>query len=150
MLLAQRVRAAASRIFCTAGSSRPIRRAMIAMTTSNSTSVNPRRGDMAIPSRSRLPCCSLRILNGFGLILLLAGCQNKSPIEGKSPAELEKMLNSSDPAVQAQGALGLSRRGEQAAPAVPSLIEALKRPDPLVRQNSALALGAIGPAAAPA
>jgi hypothetical protein len=44
------MRAAASRIFCTAGSNRPIRMAMMAMTTSNSISVNadrarpPRRG----------------------------------------------------------------------------------------------------------
>jgi len=34
---------AASRIFCTAGKSRPIKTAMMAMTTSSSTSVNPAR-----------------------------------------------------------------------------------------------------------
>src|SRR5262249_4384079 len=37
-------RAAASRTFCTAGSSRPMRMAMMAITTSSSISVNPRRG----------------------------------------------------------------------------------------------------------
>ena len=37
------VRAAASRTFCTAGSKRPIRMAMIAMTTNSSISVNAER-----------------------------------------------------------------------------------------------------------
>src|SRR5262249_27711420 len=37
------VRAAASRTFCTAGSSSPIRMAMMAITTSNSIKVKPRR-----------------------------------------------------------------------------------------------------------
>src|SRR6266540_3452974 len=41
MLLAHLMRAAASRTFCTAGRSRPISTAMIAMTTSNSINVNP-------------------------------------------------------------------------------------------------------------
>src|SRR5258708_4085377 len=41
MLLAHLMRPAASRIFWTAGSRRPIRMPMIAMTTSNSTSVKP-------------------------------------------------------------------------------------------------------------
>src|SRR3954462_5081727 len=40
ILLAHFVRAAASRTFCTAGRSRPIRTAMIAITTSSSISVN--------------------------------------------------------------------------------------------------------------
>src|SRR5260370_30961979 len=43
-LLAQLTRFAASRAFCTAGMSRPIRSPMIAMTTSSSTSVKPRDG----------------------------------------------------------------------------------------------------------
>src|SRR4051794_7953553 len=42
-LLEQDMRAAASRTFCTAGSSRPIRMAMMAITTSNSISVKPGR-----------------------------------------------------------------------------------------------------------
>src|SRR3954451_16084439 len=42
-LLEQVMRAAASRTFWTAGSSRPMRMAMMAMTTSNSISVKPRR-----------------------------------------------------------------------------------------------------------
>ena len=42
-LLVHLIRVAASRTFCTAGSSRPIRMAMMAMTTSSSISVKPRR-----------------------------------------------------------------------------------------------------------
>src|SRR5437764_12792549 len=42
-LLEHLARAAASRTFWTAGSSRPIRMAMIAITTNNSISVKPRR-----------------------------------------------------------------------------------------------------------
>jgi hypothetical protein len=41
--LAHLIRAAASRTFCTAGSNSPINTAMIAITTSNSISVKPRR-----------------------------------------------------------------------------------------------------------
>jgi HEAT repeat protein len=67
--------------------------------------------------------------------------------EGKSIDELQTMLADADPEVQARGAFGLSRHGADARPAVPALIEALKRPTPLVRQNAALALGTIGPSA---
>src|SRR6266851_5481377 len=42
-------RAAASRTFCTAGRSRPIRIAMIAITTSNSINVKPRRLRYMVP-----------------------------------------------------------------------------------------------------
>jgi hypothetical protein len=42
MLFVLLMRGAASRTFCTAGGRRPIRIAMIAITTSNSISVNPR------------------------------------------------------------------------------------------------------------
>src|SRR4051812_25028811 len=45
MLFWQLDRAAASRTFCTAGNSRPMRMAMIAITTSNSISVNADRRD---------------------------------------------------------------------------------------------------------
>src|SRR5947209_8063227 len=41
MLFWQLMRAAAARTFCTAGNSRPIRIAMMAMTTNSSISVNP-------------------------------------------------------------------------------------------------------------
>src|SRR5262245_38464205 len=48
-LLAHWIRAAASRTFCTAGSSKPIRTAMMAITTSSSINVNPeRRGERDI------------------------------------------------------------------------------------------------------
>ncbi len=43
-------RRAASRAACTAGNSKAIRTAMIAMTTSNSMSVKPRRLDMISPT----------------------------------------------------------------------------------------------------
>src|SRR5262249_61017202 len=43
MLLAHLVRSAAARTFCTAGSKSPMRMAMMAITTNNSTRVNARR-----------------------------------------------------------------------------------------------------------
>jgi HEAT repeat protein len=86
----------------------------------------------------------LAVLFGFAL---LAGCQAKSPIEGKGEAELEAMRRGGDATAQAQGALGLGRLGPEAAAAVPALTEALKNPNTLVRQNAALALGEVGPAA---
>src|SRR5438552_1034746 len=48
-LLEQLMRAAASRTFCTAGSSRPMRMAMIAITTKSSISVKP---DLELRNRS--------------------------------------------------------------------------------------------------
>jgi HEAT repeat protein len=80
-------------------------------------------------------------------LVLLTGCGTKSPIEGKSAAELEAMLRGGDVTAQAQGALGLSKLGPEAAPAVPALIDALKSQQALVRQNAALALGNIGSSA---
>src|SRR5262245_5850073 len=82
--------------------------------------------------------------------LLAPGCRGKAPYEGKSAADLERMLGDPDPKVQVQGAVGLSRLGPEARPAVKALTEALKNPQPLVRQNAALALAQIGPEAADA
>jgi HEAT repeat protein len=86
----------------------------------------------------------------FRVILLplccLIACRTKPPYENRSAAELERMLQDPNPAVQAQGAYGLSRLGHEARSAVPSLIAALKK-DTLVRQHAALALGQVGPAA---
>src|SRR5436190_23433397 len=80
------------------------------------------------------------------LVMLLGlGCGSKSPYEGKSVADLEHMLRDADPAVQTQGAFGLSRLGPEARTAVPALIEALQSAEPRVRQNAALALTEIGP-----
>src|SRR5215213_6869234 len=83
--------------------------------------------------------------------LLLAGCSSQPEPrlrdEGKSVDELRTMLADANPEVQARGAFGLSLHGPAASPAVPDLIDALKRPDALVRQNAALALGAVGPGA---
>src|SRR5438876_372767 len=105
---------------------------MMAMTTSNSSNVNAVRRGMRVSS--------LVVLNALAVVLLLPSCRKSSPLEGKSPGELETMLKSPQAAVQAQGALGLSQLGAKAAPAVPALTEALKSPDALVRQNAALAL----------
>jgi HEAT repeat protein len=77
-------------------------------------------------------------------LILLGACRAKAPYEGRGVAELERMLRDANPAVQAQGAYGLSRLGSEARSAVPALIAALKK-ESLVRQNAALALGQIGP-----
>src|SRR5688572_14843231 len=62
------MRAAASRTFWTAGSNSPIRMAMIAMTTSNSISVNARRGmgvSGAGEARSQTNACpGVKMLHG--------------------------------------------------------------------------------------
>jgi HEAT repeat protein len=82
------------------------------------------------------------------VFLFLLGCQGKRPpYENKSVEELERMLHDPSPAIQAQGAFGLSQVGEQAVPAVPALAEALTSNESQVRQNAALALGRIGPQA---
>lgn len=81
------------------------------------------------------------------LLILAVGCRSKppAPYEGKSLAELERMLQSTDPGTQAAGAFGLSRLGPEARSAVPSLRKALGSSSDLVRQNVALALTMIGP-----
>src|SRR5262245_38458669 len=144
------MRAAASRTFWTAGSVRPTRMPMMAMTTNNSISVNARRErDMMTASQGRH--FYIYAVTAAALAALAAGCgRPRSPVEGKGAAELGRMLRGGDPAAQAAGAYGLSRLGAEAAPAVPALAEALKSPDALVRQNAALALGAVGPEANPA
>jgi HEAT repeat protein len=90
----------------------------------------------------------MRLILALGMLapilLLGSGCRGRPPYEGKSVAQLIRMLNDPKPAVQAQGAFGLSQLGPEAREAVPDLIEALKK-DSLVRQNAALALGQIGP-----
>ena len=92
--------------------------------------------------------CNLK--SAIFLLMLLPGCGRKPPYEGRSVAELERMLGDSDPAVQVQGAFGLSRKGAEAQPATASLIRVLNSPDALVRQQACLALGSIGPLAAEA
>jgi hypothetical protein len=79
--------------------------------------------------------------------LLLVACGGKAPYEGKSVADLDRMLHDGDATVRTQGAIGLSKLGPAAAPAVPALVEASRAPEPLLRQNAALALGQIGPEA---
>jgi HEAT repeat protein len=80
---------------------------------------------------------------GLLLAVLMLGCGRK-PYEGRSVAELEAMLNDPNPTVQAQGAFGLSRHGEAAAPALLALKRALSYQNALVRQQAARALGEIG------
>jgi len=80
------------------------------------------------------------------LLLALLGCGPK-PLEKKSNAELERMLNDSSPKAQAQGAYGLARHGADARHALPKLIKSLASPDVLVREQACSALGNIGPEA---
>src|SRR5262245_37770788 len=54
------MRLAASRTFCTAGRSSPIRIAMIAITTKISISVNPRRGVVFMSMNMAATCCNGR------------------------------------------------------------------------------------------
>jgi hypothetical protein len=89
---------------------------------------------------------TVRYVIPVAVIAILGGCGRK-PYEGKTVAELRQMLRDPSPAVQAQGAFGLSRMGPAAKDAASDLIDSLKK-DPFVRQNAALALGAIGPEAA--
>ena len=84
------------------------------------------------------------------LVVLVVGCSSKPPYQGRSVAQLERMLANPDPQTQVQGAYGLGLLGSEAAPAVPALVQALKATDPLVRQQAATALGEIGPGAASA
>src|SRR5258708_6432845 len=65
-LLVHWMRAAASRTFCTAGRSRPISTAMMAMTTNNSSSVKPGR-------RLAARCPSIRSLRQGRILQLLEG-----------------------------------------------------------------------------
>ncbi len=87
---------------------------------------------------------SLRLV----LLVLLLGCGRKPPYEGRSVAELERMLDDPSPTVQVQGAYGLGLHGAAARPAIPALIRALGSSNTLVRQQSAIALGQIGAAEA--
>src|SRR5256885_1958284 len=91
-----------------------------------------------------------RFLLLTSITLSSLACGARTPYEGKSVAQLTRMLQDTDPKVQAQGAFGLSLLGAAAKPAVPGLVEQLKNPDSLVRQQSALALGHIGPDASDA
>src|SRR6516165_3447043 len=142
------MRLAASRTFCTAGSSRPIKMAMMARTTNSSMSVNAYRRDMMKPpardERRVGGQMNFHFTNWRGwvfIFLFAAGCGSRPPYEGKSVAQLEKMLQDADPAVQAQGAFGLSQHGPAAKEATPALAMALKSEQVAVRQNAALALG---------
>jgi HEAT repeat protein len=77
--------------------------------------------------------------------VLAPGCSHKPPYEGRSVADLQRMLDDPNPTVRVQGAQGLSEHGAEARPAAPALAKALQSSDALLRQHAALALGAIGP-----
>jgi HEAT repeat protein len=86
----------------------------------------------------------------LALALALSACSSKLPYEGKSVAELEKMLKDEDPKVQARGAFGAGREPDKARQLVPALRGALASKDALVREYAAQALGQAGPGAAEA
>jgi HEAT repeat protein len=81
------------------------------------------------------------------VFVLGQGCSHRPPYEGRSVAELEKMLADPSQAVRVQGAHGLSLHGAEARPAVPALAQALQSSDGLLRMQAALALEKIGPGA---
>ena len=84
----------------------------------------------------------------LALALALApGCARKPPYEGRTVAELGRMLDDPSPAVRVQGAQGLSLHGPEARPAVQALARALRSSDALLRAQAALALGSVGPGA---
>src|SRR5437879_2642207 len=83
--------------------------------------------------------CTPRVAGMLILLLTAFGCGKPAPpYEGKSVAQLQKLLDDPDPAVQVQGAFGLSQRGAEAKEAVPALTRALNSQETLVRQNVAL------------
>src|SRR5262249_44436568 len=69
----------------------------------------------------------------FLLLSLMVGCGHKPPYEGKSVAQLERMLKDGDADAQSQAAYGLSLHGPDAAKALPALVDALASPHTLVR-----------------
>src|ERR1700686_644193 len=89
----------------------------------------------------------MRVITLLILVLALSGCGTRAPYEGKSALELEGMLTDPNPAVQAQGAHGLSLLAAEAKPAVPALIQVLSKGEPVAQEQAALALGKIGPEA---
>lgn len=81
------------------------------------------------------------------IFVVALGCGHKPPYEGRSVAELRRMLSDSNPSTRIQGAYGLSLQGDKAREAVPDLVRSLQSSDVLLRAQAALALGAIGPGA---
>jgi len=79
----------------------------------------------------------------FVLVVSGAACGRKPGYQGKSVAELERMVRDPDPAMQVQGAYGLGLQGAEARVAVDALIDALKSEHLPVRQHAAMALGQI-------
>ena len=90
---------------------------------------------------------------GCGLQRVITGDEASAPTVALSPLALEELLeavNDDDPDVRCFAVIELTRRGQQAAPAVPALIRLLDDPNDNIRSSAAEALGKIGPAAAAA
>src|SRR5262249_39479022 len=105
-LLAHWVRAAASRTFCTAGKSRPMSTAMMAITTSNSMRVNALRWEVA---GEDLPLRIAQVLRGAWLnsprLGPTCGCPARTRhIDPDSPSGTDKSL------VDRDGDLGNRRK----------------------------------------
>ena len=84
-------------------------------------------------------CC---LVLGFAPAL---GCSHKPPYEGRSVAELEKMLADPSPTVRVQGAHGLSLHGPEARPRSRPWRRRSSRPTACCGMQAALALEKIGP-----
>jgi HEAT repeats len=107
-----------------------------------------RKNAIGDEGKNRVPtrlCDKLFFASLACLMLVDSGCGRRRPYEGKSVAELTRMLQSDDSIKQVQGAFGLSQLGLQAKEAGPDLIIALKSNHTSVRENAALALGNISP-----
>jgi HEAT repeat protein len=102
------------------------------------------RNGTAMPTKN---CGAIWLVAIACLMLVDSGCSRRRPYEGKSVAELTKMLQSDDSIKQVQGAFGLSQLGSQAKDAAPTLVAALSSSHASVREHAALALGSISPEA---
>lgn len=72
----------------------------------------------------------------------------QEPRQPENLSEALRLLDAQDPRQRALAAKTLGRQGEDARPAVSSLVARLEDPDPMVRSMAAAALGRIGAAEA--
>jgi HEAT repeat protein len=89
----------------------------------------------------------------LAFLLAGSGCSKEEQSWGNKDINVTKAigeLKSPDKETRVQAAIALAGAGENAAPAVSALTEALKDNAPDVRRLAAYALGEIGPKAAPA
>src|SRR5581483_8411007 len=109
-LFMEAVRCPASRTFCTAGMSRPIRIAMIAITTSSSISVKPVRAFRWRIIRTHLSFRMMPITRTAAALLLLWGFRGCFPVAAFQ-LQVECLVPGS-------GEIAQRRRGEGAVPGV--------------------------------